>query len=187
MRLILLGAPGSGKGTQAALLAEELGIPAISTGEMLRQAVAAGTPLGEKVKQVMSSGDLVDDATMGEVVKERLAREDAKEGFILDGYPRTLVQADLLAEILEEMESELNGVLYLQVPEAVLVERILGRQRADDTEDVIRQRLVVYKRQTQPLVEYYEQRGKLMAIHGDRLIEEVAEALLEALGRKVNA
>jgi adenylate kinase len=187
MRLILLGAPGSGKGTQAALLAEELGIPAISTGEMLRQAVAAGTPLGEKVKQVMSSGDLVDDATMGEVVKERLAREDAKEGFILDGYPRTLAQADLLAEILEEVESELNGVLYLQVPEAVLVERILGRRRADDTEDVIRQRLVVYKRQTQPLVEYYEQRGKLMAIDGDRLIEEVAEASLKVLGRKVNA
>ena len=187
MRIILLGAPGSGKGTQAALLAEELGIPAISTGEMLRQAVAAGTPLGEKVKQVMSSGDLVDDATMGEVVRERLAREDAKEGFILDGYPRTLAQADLLTEILEEMESELDGVLYLQVPEAVLVERILGRQRADDTEGVIRQRLVVYKRQTQPLVEYYKQRGKLTAIDGDRLIEEVAGAFLEALGRKVNA
>jgi len=148
MRLILLGAPGSGKGTQAAFLAEELAIPAISTGEMLRQAVAAGTPLGEKVKQVMSSGDLVDDATMGEVVKERLAREDAKGGFILDGYPRTLVQADLLAEILVGMEAELDGVLYLKVPETVLVERILGRQRPDDKQDVIRQRLLVYRRQT---------------------------------------
>lgn len=187
MRLILLGAPGSGKGTQAALLSEELAIPAISTGEMLRQAVAAGTPLGAKVKQVMSSGDLVDDATMGEVVKERLAREDAKGGFILDGYPRTLVQADLLAEILVGMGAELDGVLFLEVPEAVLVERIMGRRRADDKEDVIRQRLLVYRRLTQPLVDYYEQRGQLFPIDGDRLIEEVAAALLEALGRKVDA
>jgi len=187
MRLILLGAPGSGKGTQAALLAEELAIPAISTGEMLRQAVEAGTTLGEKVRQVMSSGDLVDDATMGEVVRERLANEDAKGGFILDGYPRTLAQADLLAEILTDMESELDGVLYLKVPETVLIERILGRKRADDKEDVIRQRLLVYRRQTQPLVEYYEQRGQLIPIEGDRLIEEVAAILLEALGRKVDA
>jgi len=187
MRLILLGAPGSGKGTQASLLAEELSIPAISTGEMLRQAVAASTPLGEKVKQVMTSGDLVDDATMGEVVKERLAKEDARDGFILDGYPRTLAQADLLAEILVGLGAELDGVLYLKVPEAVLVERILGRQRADDKEDVIRQRLLVYRRQTQPLVDYYEQRGQLLPIEGDRLIEEVAAALLESLGRKVEA
>lgn len=187
MRLILLGAPGSGKGTQAAFLAEELGIPAISTGEMLREAVAAGTPLGEKVKQVMSSGDLVDDTTMGEVVKERLAKDDASGGFILDGFPRTLAQADLLAEIVAEMETELDGVLYLKVPETVLVERILGRQRADDKEDVIRQRLLVYRRQTQPLVEYYELTGQLLPIDGDRLIEEVAAALLEALGKKVDA
>jgi len=187
MRLVLLGAPGSGKGTQAALLAEELAIPAISTGEMLREAVAAATPLGEKIKQVMSSGDLVDDATMGEVVRDRLAKEDAWGGFILDGYPRTLAQADQLAEILVGMEAELDGVLYLKVPEAVLVERILGRQRADDKEDVIRQRLLVYRRQTQPLVEYYEQRGQLLPIDGDRLIEEITVALLEALGRKVGA
>ena len=187
MRLILLGAPGSGKGTQAALLAEELAIPAISTGEMLREAVAAGTPLGEKIKQVMSSGDLVDDATMAEVVKERLAKEDALGGFILDGYPRTLAQGDLLAEILADMGAELDGVLYLQAPEAVLVERILGRKRADDKADVIHQRLLVYRRQTQPLVEYYEQRGQLMPIDGDRSIEAVAAALLEALGRKGDA
>jgi adenylate kinase len=187
MRLILLGAPGSGKGTQAALLAEELAIPAISTGEMLRQAVAAGTPLGERIEKVMSSGDLVDDATMGEVVKTRLAREDAEGGFILDGYPRTLAQADQLAEILVGMDAEQDGVLYLQVPEAELVKRILGRQRADDKEDVIRQRLLVYRRQTQPLVEYYEQRGLLMPIDGDRPEDEVAAALLEALGRKVDA
>ena len=187
MRLILLGAPGSGKGTQAALLAEELAIPAISTGEMLRQAVAAGTPLGEQVERVMSSGELVDDATMGEVIKERLAQEDARRGFILDGYPRTLPQADVLAEILVGMRAELDGVLYLQVPEGVLIERILGRKRADDTEDVIRQRLVVYRQQTQPLVDYYETRDRLMPIDGDRSIEEVAAALLEALDRKVDA
>jgi adenylate kinase len=187
MRLILLGAPGSGKGTQAALLAKELGVPAISTGEMLREAVAAVTPLGEKIEQVMSSGDLVDDATMGEVVRERLAKGDAKDGFILDGYPRTLAQADLLAEILVDMDAELDGVLYLKVPEAVLVERILGRQRADDKEDVIHQRLLVYRRQTQPLVAYYEQRDQLLPIDGDRPIEEITAALLEALGRKVRA
>lgn len=187
MRLVLLGAPGSGKGTQAALLAEELAIPAISTGEMLREAVAAATPLGEKIKQVMSSGDLVDDATMGEVVRDRLAKKDAGGGFILDGYPRTLAQADQLAEILVGMEADLDGVLHLEVPETVLVERILGRQRADDKEEVIRQRLLVYRRQTQPLVEYYEQKGQLLPIDGDRPIEEIAAALLEALGRKVSA
>lgn len=187
MRLILLGAPGSGKGTQAALLAEELAIPAISTGEMLRQAIAAGTSLGETVKTVMSSGDLVDDATMGEVVKERLAMDDAQGGFILDGFPRTLAQADLLAEILQGMESGLDGVLYLKVPESVLVERILGRQRADDKEDVIRQRLLVYRRQTEPLVDYYECRDLLLPLEGDRTIGEVAASLLEALGRKVDA
>jgi len=187
MRIVLLGAPGSGKGTQASLLATELAIPAISTGEMLRQAVAEGSPLGKRVEQVMSSGDLVDDAIMAEVVKERLAKEDARHGFILDGYPRTLAQADLLAEILTAMNSELDSVLYLDVPEAVLVERILGRKRSDDTEDVIRQRLMVYRHQTEPLVEYYERSGKLVAIDGDRLIEEVAVALLEALGRRVEA
>ena len=110
------------------------------------------TVLGDKVERVMSSGELVDDATMGEVIKERLAQEDARRGFILDGYPRTLPQADLLAEILAGMRAELDGVLYLQVPEGVLIERILGRKRADDTEDVIRQRLVVYRQQTRPLV-----------------------------------
>lgn len=187
MRIVLLGAPGSGKGTQAALLVELLKLPHISTGELLRSAVASGTELGRQAKVVMDRGELVSDDIMLGLIEERLSQDDTRGGFILDGYPRTLAQADQLAEIVVGMEAELDGVLYLKVPEAVLVERILGRQRADDKEDVIRQRLLVYRRQTQPLVEYYEQRGQLLPIDGDRLIEEITVALLEALGRKVGA
>ena len=187
MRIVLLGAPGSGKGTQAALMVADLDLPHISTGELLRAAVKAGSALGLQAKEVMDRGELVSDDIMLGLIEERLSQEDASAGFILDGYPRTLAQADLLAEIVTDMESELDGVLYLKVPETVLVERILGRKRADDKEDVIRQRLLIYRRQTQPLVEYYEQRGQLIPVEGDRLIEEVAAVLLEALGRKVDA
>jgi adenylate kinase len=181
-RLVLLGAPGSGKGTQASLLAENLGIPAISTGEMLRQAVAAGSPLGKTVETVMASGTLVDDETMAAVVEQRLASADASEGFILDGYPRTLGQADTLAAILERRGWELDSVIHIQVPEAELVKRTLARKRADDKEEVIRQRLEVYLQQTQPLIDHYRRASLLRAVDGHQTIENVSKSIVEALG-----
>ncbi len=181
-RLVLLGAPGSGKGTQASLLAETLGIPAISTGEMLRDAVAAGSPLGKTVETVMANGTLVDDETMAAVVEQRLASADANRGFILDGYPRTLGQADTLAVILERRGWELDSVIHIQVPEAELVKRTLARKRADDKEEVIRQRLEVYVRQTQPLIDHYRAASLLRAVDGHQTIENVSRSIVEALG-----
>ncbi len=180
--LVLLGPPGSGKGTQAELLAERLGIPAISTGDIVRGAIAEGSELGQRVEQIVSSGNLVDDDTMGEIVRHRLAQDDAAGGFLLDGYPRTLPRADPLASVLEEIGRSLTGVVMIDVPEDALVERMLGRGRADDQEDVIRQRLEVYRAQTQPLIEHYRSQGTLLAIDGSASIEEVNDAILEALG-----
>lgn len=181
-RLVMLGAPGSGKGTQATILAEALGIPSISTGEMLREAVAAGTELGQTVESIMASGKLVDDETMAAVVEDRLATADALEGFILDGYPRTLGQADTLAEILERRGWSLDSVVYIEVPETELVVRALARKRADDKEEVIRQRLEVYRQQTQPLIDHYRAAALLREIDGHQTIEGVAKSIVDALG-----
>lgn len=181
MRFVLLGAPGSGKGTQAQLLAEDIGVPSISTGEMLREAVAARTPLGVKVDSIMASGQLVDDETIAAVVRERLSQADVRRGFILDGYPRTAGQAEALAEILTENGWELDAVIYLEVPESELVVRALARQRADDREEVIRQRIQVYREQTEPLIAYYDARDLLRPVDGHRSIEQVARALRQAL------
>lgn len=182
MRLVMLGAPGSGKGTQATILAEALGIPSISTGEMLREAVATGTELGQTVESIMASGRLVDDETMAAVVEERLATADAAEGFILDGYPRTLGQADTLAGILERQGWALDSVVYIEVPESELVARALARKRADDKEEVIRQRLEVYRQQTQPLIDHYRTAGLLRDIDGHQTIDGVAKSIVDALG-----
>lgn len=182
-RAILLGPPGSGKGTQAERLARELGVPAISTGEMLRQAAAAGTELGKRVEGTMLLGHLVDDATMADVVRERLAQEDAREGFLLDGYPRTLPQAEILESILDAQGVGLDAVVLIEVPEPELFERALLRKRPDDTEEVIRERLRVYGEDTEPLAGYYRRRGLLREVDGDQPIERVAAALLAALGR----
>ena len=181
LRAVLLGAPGSGKGTQAERVARTLEVPAISTGEMLRQAVAEGSELGDRVGSVMAAGLLVDDALMAEVVTERLRRDDATGGFILDGYPRTTCQAETLDSIVGE-ERALNAVVLLEVPEGVLVKRMLGRHRADDREDVVRQRLEVYHESTEPLIGYYDRRGLLHRIDGDRPVEEVTSAILQQLG-----
>ncbi|HEY9420961.1 MAG TPA: nucleoside monophosphate kinase, partial [Thermoanaerobaculia bacterium] len=140
-RVVLLGPPGAGKGTQAQVLCQRLGVPAISTGDMLREAVSEGSELGRKVQDIMASGALVDDGTMAEVVRERLAKPDTGGGFLLDGYPRTLPQAETLAGILRELGKELDAVLLVDVPEDELVRRTLLRGRADDKEDVIRERL----------------------------------------------
>jgi adenylate kinase len=180
-RLLLFGPPGSGKGTQAALLAQRLAIPAISTGEMLRQAVAGGTELGRKVESIMASGALVDDATMADVVRARLAQADASEGFLLDGYPRTLPQAATLEEILAGQGESLDAAVFLEVPDEELVRRMSGRQREDDREDVVRERLRVYGEKTAPLVGHYRERGLLRQVNGDRTVAEVAESILDAL------
>ena len=177
-RIVMLGAPGSGKGTQAARVAEEVGIPAISTGEMLRSAVSAGSALGKRVEAVMAAGELVSDDLMAELVRDRLARDDAEGGFVLDGYPRTAPQADVLDKILDDAGTPLDHVLFLDVPEPELVQRALARQRADDTQEVIQERLRVYREKTEPLIGRYESRGLLRRIDGHRPVDEILEDLL---------
>lgn len=181
-RVVLLGPPGAGKGTQAQLLAGRLGVPAISTGDMLRAAVAAGSELGRRVESILASGALVDDALMAEVVRERVAQPDTANGYLLDGYPRTLPQAETLAGILEEAGQTLDAVVLVDVPEEELVRRALLRGRGDDKEDVIRERLRVYREKTEPLIGYYRERGLLREIDGDRPVEEVTSRMYEALG-----
>lgn len=179
-RIVFLGPPNSGKGTQAVRLAERLGIPAISTGEMLRAAVAAGTPLGQRVADVMARGDLVDDAMMADVVRDRLDQGDAKIGYILDGYPRTVPQAETLNEILNG--AVIDAVLLVDAPEDVLVARALGRGREDDREDVARDRQRVYREKTAPLESYFDDRGLLRRIDGAQTIEQVEAQIAHTLG-----
>jgi len=185
-RLVFLGPPGSGKGTQAERLSSRLGVPAISTGKMLRDAVKAESELGRRVGEIMGSGDLVDDETMAAVVQERLAQDDARAGFILDGYPRTLAQAAALDAILADMDEQLDAVVLIEVPEAELVRRALARQREDDTEEVIRTRLEVYRDKTEPLVRHYADRGRLHRVDGHQSMDEVAEAIAEAIEGGLN-
>ena len=181
MRTVLLGAPGSGKGTQAERVAAALTVPAISTGDMLRQAVADGSELGGRVQSVMAAGLLVDDALMAEVVRGRLGQADAGAGFILDGYPRTISQAETLDGLLENLDHGLDAVVLLEVPQEVLVRRALGRKRADDKEEVIRQRLELYHEKTEPLVEHYIGRGLLVRVDGDRPMDAVTGSILSLL------
>lgn len=180
-RLVFLGAPGSGKGTQAAILSKKLGIEAISTGVMLREAVAADTEVGRRVIEIMTSGNLVDDATMAEVVKERISFLEAEDGFIFDGYPRNLAQADTFDEILRDRGITLNAAILIDVPKDVLTQRLIERQRLDDTEAAVGRRIEVYHQQTEPLVGYFESRQLLRKVDGRLTIEEVAEEIMEQL------
>ncbi len=180
--LVLLGPPGSGKGTQAQILSRRWGIPAISTGDMLRSAVTSGSELGRKVGSIMADGGLVDDHTMAEVVRRRLEHDDAAHGFLLDGYPRTLAQADTLEEMLQRQDRSLDGVVLIRVPEAELIRRTLSRRRLDDSEEVVRRRLRLYEEKTEPLVGYYQQRDLLRVVDGDRAIEAVTDGIEEAVG-----
>jgi adenylate kinase len=181
-RILLFGPPGSGKGTQAEILVRRLGVPVISTGDMLRQAVVEGSDLGHKVQEVMARGELVDDETMGCVVAERLRRQDTRDGFLLDGYPRTLPQAQKLERILEERGVGLDLVVSLEVPEEELIRRVIGRQRADDRREVVRERLHQYRNKTEPLIGYYRDQGLLRPVDGNRPVAAVAEDILIALG-----
>ncbi len=180
LRIVLLGAPGCGKGTQAERLSARLVVPAISTGEMLRAAVAAGSALGQRVEGVMASGALVDDGLMAEVVRDRLSQADTAAGFLLDGYPRTAPQADTLDEILGG--AALDHLVTIDVPEEVLVRRAVLRGRGDDDrEEVVRERLQVYAAQTEPLIAHYEGLGLLRRVDGNVPIEQVTAAIESAL------
>jgi adenylate kinase len=181
LRLVLLGPPGSGKGTQAALLSERGGVPAISTGEMLREAVQRESALGRRVHEIMAAGRLVDDPTMAEVVKARLAEDDALQGWVLDGYPRTLAQAADLERILEEGDERLDAVVVIDVPEREILARTAARHREDDREEIIRERLRVYHLETEPVVEHYRDQGLLREVDGDQPIEAVTRSILSAL------
>lgn len=217
LNLVLLGPPGSGKGTQAKMLAERYEIPHISTGDILRDEVARETSLGLEVRSLMEKGELVPDRVMAGILLHRIDRDDCARGFILDGYPRTVEQAGVLDDILGELGRTLESVLLITTPDEVIVRRITGRrscpqcgrvyhvehnppedgttcdvcgaelmQRADDREEVVRDRLRVYREKTEPIVDLYGARGLLMEIDGDRPVSEVTREILAALGASVD-
>ena len=181
MRLVLLGPPGAGKGTQAAILSEKLGVPHISTGDLFRANIGQATPLGLEAKKYLDAGDLVPSEITNNMVKARVAEPDAANGFLLDGFPRTVDQAQALEAILAELNTKLDAVLSFIVDEDVVVERMLARGRADDKEDVIRNRLRVYREETAPLLDYYK--DQLVTVDALGEVDEVNARALAALGQ----
>jgi adenylate kinase len=183
--LLLLGAPGAGKGTQAIRLAAELGVPHVSTGDLLRAAVKAGTPLGHEAKGFMDRGELVPDSVVIGVAVERIARPDAKNGFVLDGFPRTLAQAEALDAELARLGMQLDRCIVLMVDEENLIARLLKRAqiegRADDNEATIRNRMRVYRTQTEPLIAYYQRKGLVRELDGSGAIEAVEQRIQAGL------
>lgn len=184
-RILLLGAPGAGKGTQAAFVVERLGVAHISTGDMLRQAVADQTEIGKKAKAVMDSGKLVSDDIVIAIAEERLSQPDAKKGFVLDGFPRTKAQAEALDALLAKLATPLERCVAITVDTEAVVQRLLKRAelegRADDNEETIRERMQVYDNQTAPLLEYYGNGGILATVDGMGTVEEVSERVETAL------
>ena len=214
MKIIMLGAPGAGKGTQAIMIAEKYGIPHVSTGDIFRANIKAGTELGQLANQYISKGDLVPDEVTLAMIKDRLAEDDCAKGFILDGLPRTIGQADALEAILAEQGKQLDKVVNIDVPEELLIARLCGRrvcrncsqtyhlennppteagrcdecggelyQRADDSEETIKNRLEVYRAQSEPLIAYYEQKGLLLSINGNQTINNVLMDIGKGLGQ----
>ncbi|WP_214367169.1 adenylate kinase [Pseudonocardia sp. H11422] len=182
MRLVLVGPPGAGKGTQAERLAERLDVPHISTGDLFRANLRDETPLGVEAKRYMDAGDLVPDEVTVGMVRDRLADPDAAKGFILDGFPRTAAQAEALAALLAENGTELDAVVEFAVSDDVVVQRLLGRGRSDDTEDVIRRRQQVYRQDTTPLLEFY--RDRLVSVDAVGSVEEITDRVTDALRDK---
>jgi adenylate kinase len=187
VNVLLLGPQGSGKGTQAKLISQTYGIPQVATGDMIREIKELDTPLGRRVKEIYDRGELVDDATIIELIESRLDRGDTIPGFILDGYPRNIAQAEALDELLARLGRDLDVVFQLQIPDReVLIERIAKRAveegRSDDTPDAIRKRLEIYDRETAPLVEHYRAtRGNVVGLHADRTVDEVFAEIRQAL------
>ena len=185
MNILLLGIQGSGKGTQAKRIAAEYGIPHVSTGEILRSEIDRDTQLGREVDEILARGDLVSDETMIELIRSRLAQPDTTEGFVLDGYPRTMAQAHALDDLLEEIGKPLSIVFELQVPDEVararLLERLRQEGRADDTPEAIDRRIGLYHRETEPIVAHYRGRGNLVGIHGIGTVDEVFAEIADAL------
>ena len=215
MRIVLLGAPGAGKGTQAKMIAEKFKIPHISTGDMFRAITQENSVLGKEVKQCLDSGTLVSDELTVQVVKERISKKDCKKGFILDGFPRTIAQAAALEALFASFRAHLDAVLYFYVDDNVLIKRLSGRwmckcgavyhllnnipkktgicdkcgsrlyQRDDDNERTARKRIVVYRKQTEPLIDYYSGKGSLIKINADQAINVVFKDVVDALNKEI--
>ncbi|MBC7991548.1 MAG: adenylate kinase [Luteimonas sp.] len=185
MRLVLLGAPGSGKGTQAARLKQHLQVPHISTGDLLRAEVAAGSPLGVQAKEIMARGDLVSDDILLGMLEDRFSRPDTANGFILDGYPRNLAQAAALDGLLQRIGQPMDAAVQLEVDNELLIERLAGRAKAegrsDDNPESVRKRLEVYDAQTAPVIEFYRQHGQLTTVDGVGTLDEVFTRIIEAI------
>lgn len=179
--LIFLGPPGSGKGTQAQLLAEQLKIPHISTGEMLRQAIAKHTVLGQKAQGYVDKGELVPDELLLDLIRERLSQDDSQNGWILDGFPRNVSQATFLDQLLSELGKFSEQAINLEVSDDQLIERLLLRGRKDDNEETIRRRLEVYREQTKPVIDYYHQHSRLISVDGNPPAEAVTASLKQVL------
>jgi adenylate kinase len=178
-RLVLVGPPGAGKGTQATALSEKLNIPHISTGDLFRKNIAEETELGKQVKHILDSGGLVPDEVTNQMLIARLEQADTENGFLLDGFPRNIGQADVLAKVLADSDHKLDAVVQLQVDEEVVVKRLLARGRNDDNEDVIRHRQHVYRSETAPLLDYY--RDVLVTVDGVGEVDEITDRVLAAL------
>ncbi|NMG07977.1 adenylate kinase [Brasilonema sp. UFV-L1] len=180
-RIIFLGPPGAGKGTQAKTLADDCNIPHISTGDILRQALKDQTALGVKAQSYMDKGELVPDELVQEMVQERLSQVDTKSGWILDGFPRTVSQAVFLEELLRKLNQHGEKVINLEVPDETVIARLLERGRKDDSQEVIRHRLEVYRSQTAPLIDFYSSRQTLVSINGNQSLEEVTAELKKVI------
>ena len=185
MRLILMGPPGAGKGTQAKFVADHFGVPAISTGDIFRANVSQGTPLGVEAKKFMDAGEYVPDVVTNQMVRNRIAEEDADPGFLLDGYPRTLAQVEELDSMVVDTGHQLDAVVVIRADSDELVQRLLARAqtegRADDSEDVIRRRQEIYLAETEPLIAVYKERGLVHEIDGMGEVEDVTKRIFEAL------
>ena len=185
MNLLVLGPQGSGKGTQAQRLSADHGIPHVSTGDMFRAAIADGTELGRRVEPILAAGELVPDELTVALIRERLSKPDTAAGFVLDGFPRNLAQAEELDAMLAEIGRTLDAVLFFDVPDEVALERLLGRAdeeaRHDDRPDAIERRLEIYHEHTEPVVERYRTTGKLVPLHAARSVDEVAAEIADAL------